>query len=43
MATDKKVQQGKLRFVLPKSLGEVAIVDDVDDAQLIECLEASMG
>jgi 3-dehydroquinate synthase len=30
MKHDKKVSQGKLRFVLPRSLGEVFITDDVN-------------
>ena len=29
MKHDKKVTQGKIRFILPRSLGEVFITDDV--------------
>ena len=28
---DKKRLNGKLRFVLPRRIGEVALVDDVDE------------
>jgi len=35
MQFDKKVQRGKIRFILPKSIGEVFITDDVSPA-LIE-------
>jgi len=32
MMKDKKVEHGKLRFVLPQSLGQVSLVGDVDQA-----------
>lgn len=34
MALDKKVQQGQLRLVLLKSIGDARLVTDVDDAQV---------
>lgn len=38
MASDKKSQRGKLRFVLPDRLGHVAIVDDVSDEDVEKSL-----
>jgi len=32
MAVDKKVRSGKLRVVLPKKIGQVAVSEEVDDA-----------
>lgn len=34
MKTDKKVRQGKMRFVLPTAFGQTAVVDDVSEAEL---------
>lgn len=31
MASDKKARDGKIRFVLPKRIGEVFVTDEVDD------------
>ncbi|MDH7497793.1 MAG: 3-dehydroquinate synthase, partial [Syntrophomonadaceae bacterium] len=31
MAVDKKVRDGRLRFVLPRGIGEALVVDDVED------------
>lgn len=39
MAVDKKVQQGKMRFVLMKSIGNAVITADVDPQKLKETLE----
>ena len=39
MMRDKKVVDGKLRFVLPEAIGRVAIRDDVPEAILREILE----
>jgi 3-dehydroquinate synthase len=38
MRSDKKALAGKLRFVLPRRLGEVAIFDDVPDADVCAVL-----
>jgi 3-dehydroquinate synthase len=38
MRSDKKAVAGKLRFVLPKRLGEVAMFDDVPEADVREVL-----
>jgi 3-dehydroquinate synthase len=34
MRNDKKAQAGRLRFVLPRRLGEVALFDDVPEADV---------
>lgn len=39
MATDKKVEHGKLRFVLPTRLGHVELVSNVDQALVRKALE----
>lgn len=38
MARDKKVEHGKLRFVLPTKLGHVELVDSVDPADVVASL-----
>tara|TARA_Y100001968_G_scaffold333383_1_gene395896 strand:- start:26992 stop:28098 length:1107 start_codon:yes stop_codon:yes gene_type:complete len=35
---DKKVKDGKIRFVLPKEIGNVEICDDVSKDEIIQCL-----
>lgn len=37
---DKKVQDGKVRFVLPKALGSVTIVNDVEQREILDCLSS---
>lgn len=37
---DKKVRYGKLRFVLPKKIGEVVISNEVSDEQVLKAIEA---
>ena len=39
MMHDKKVQHGKLRFVLPSRLGSVELVNDVDPEDIRAALE----
>lgn len=39
MQHDKKVQGGRVRFVLPTAVGKVHVVDDVTEAELNEALE----
>jgi len=39
MSIDKKVQQGKMRFVLMKSIGDAVVTADVDPQQLQKTLE----
>jgi len=41
MGADKKRRAGRLRFVLPRAIGDVAIVDDVTEAEVIAALERS--
>ena len=38
MAHDKKVEHGRLRFVLPTELGHVELVGDVDECDVREAL-----
>jgi len=38
MATDKKRRAGRLRFVLPQALGQVAVYDDVTEAEVLAAL-----
>ena len=33
---DKKVRQGKMRFVLPKDIGEVGIYNNIEDSQFLK-------
>ncbi|HDH52936.1 MAG TPA: 3-dehydroquinate synthase [Nitrospirae bacterium] len=40
MEIDKKVQAGKLRFILPESIGKVRIEEDVDRELIKEVIEA---
>ncbi|HJT79135.1 MAG TPA: 3-dehydroquinate synthase, partial [Gemmataceae bacterium] len=39
MRSDKKAEAGRLRFVLPRRLGEVALFDDVPEADVRQVLE----
>jgi 3-dehydroquinate synthase len=41
MKHDKKVEHGRLRFVLPSRLGQVELVADVDEALVREVLAAA--
>jgi 3-dehydroquinate synthase len=41
MRSDKKVEHGRLRFVLPSRMGHVELVTDVDPALILEVLAAS--
>jgi 3-dehydroquinate synthase len=38
MRLDKKAQAGRLRFILPRRLGEVALCDDISDSEVREVL-----
>jgi len=40
MGRDKKVREGKLRLVLPKSIGQAVVTSEFDDAALEATLEA---
>ncbi len=39
MRSDKKALAGKMRFVLPRRLGEAALFDDVPDTEVLQVLE----
>ena len=41
MEHDKKVQNGKIRFILPRTIGKVFIADDVSFALAVEVMESS--
>jgi len=41
MKHDKKMSQGKIRFVLPKSIGQVIITDEVDSSMIEKTLVAN--
>jgi 3-dehydroquinate synthase len=42
LRSDKKTVQGKIHFVLPVKIGDVAIVSGVDDRLVLESIEASL-
>ena len=37
---DKKVRDGRLRFVMPRTIGTVEISDDISEKDILSCLEA---
>jgi 3-dehydroquinate synthetase len=39
MRSDKKARAGQLRFILPRRLGEVALFDDIPEADVRRVLE----
>jgi len=43
MRLDKKNIHGANRFVLPKRVGEVTVVDDIEDGVILEVLRSRMG
>ena len=43
MRTDKKADADRLRFILPRRLGEVALFDDVPEDDVREVLLESMS
>lgn len=42
LKSDKKTVQGKIHFVLPVKIGEVAIVSGVDDALVLESIQMAL-
>ena len=40
---DKKVRDGRLRIVLPTSIGSVEIRDDVSREEILSCLDRLQG
>jgi len=42
LRSDKKTVQGKVHFVLPVKIGDVAIVSGVDERQVLESIEAAL-
>jgi 3-dehydroquinate synthase len=43
MRSDKKAEAGRLRFVLPRRLGEVQLIEDVPESDVRAVLEEGMG
>ena len=43
MGSDKKVKDGRVRFVLPEAIGRVGIYADVSEAEVRKCLEGAIG
>jgi 3-dehydroquinate synthase len=43
LRSDKKTVQGRVHFVLPVKIGEVKIVTGVDEALVLESIEAALG
>lgn len=43
LRSDKKTVQGKVHFVLPVKIGDVKIVTGVDDALVLDAIEAALG
>jgi 3-dehydroquinate synthetase len=39
MATDKKRVDNRLRFILPRAIGEIVIVDDVTREEIVATVE----
>ena len=43
MGSDKKVRGGRMRFVVPKRIGEVALRDDIDEGAVIRALSETIS
>jgi 3-dehydroquinate synthase len=43
LRSDKKTIQGKVHFVLPVKIGEVAIAADIDDKLVLESIQAALA
>ncbi len=43
MRSDKKAVDGHMRFILPRRLGEVALFDDVPEADVRQVLADAIG
>ena len=43
MRSDKKSLAGRLRFILPRRLGEVALFDNIPETEVRRILEESMA
>jgi 3-dehydroquinate synthase len=42
LVSDKKTVQGKVHFVLPRSIGEVTVVSGIDDALVLSAIQAAL-
>jgi 3-dehydroquinate synthetase len=43
MRSDKKALAGRMRFILPRRLGEVALFDDIPETEVRRVLEEAVG
>ena len=43
LKSDKKTVQGKVHFVLPVKIGDVAIVSGIDEKLILEAIEMALG
>jgi 3-dehydroquinate synthase len=43
LVSDKKTIQGKVHFVLPRRIGEVAIVSGVDDGAVLAAIRSALA
>ncbi len=43
MSTDKKRKRGKVRFVLPRAIGDVDVYDDVSEAEALAAVQSLFG
>jgi 3-dehydroquinate synthase len=43
LKSDKKTVQGKVHFVLPTKIGEVAIVSGIEDSLVLESIQMALG
>ena len=43
LVSDKKTVQGKVHFVLPRAIGEVAIVSGLDEAVVLAAIRAALA
>ncbi len=43
MGSDKKVRDGRIRFVLPEAIGRVGVYDDVTREEVMACLGVTMA
>jgi len=43
MSTDKKRKRGKVRFVLPRAIGDVGVYDDVSEAEALAAIKSLLA
>jgi len=40
---DKKTLKGRVRWVLPETIGQVAVVSDIDEAIVLSAIQEALG